>query len=125
MRIVGIATLALALAAPTVALADMDAGRKVYKKCVACHFVDKEQNKVGPHLVGLFGRKAGVLEGFAYSKAMQDYGVLWDATTLDAYLEAPRKVVPGTKMAFAGLRKAEERAALIEFLKEATKPAGG
>ncbi|MEQ9121774.1 MAG: cytochrome c family protein [Alphaproteobacteria bacterium] len=125
MRIVGIATLAAALAAPTVALADMDAGRKVYKKCVACHFVDKQQNKVGPHLVDLFGRKAGALEGFAYSKAMQDYGVIWDATTLDAYLEAPRKVVPGTKMAFAGLRKAEESAALIEYLKESTKPAGG
>lgn len=125
MRITTVATLALALAAPTAALADMDAGRKVYKKCVACHFVDKEQNKVGPHLVGLFGRKAGTLDGFAYSNAMKDYGLTWDEATLDAYLESPRKVVKGTKMAFAGLRNAEERAALIEYLKEATKPAGG
>ena len=125
MRIVGFATLALALAAPTMALADMDAGRKVYKKCVACHFVDKDQNKVGPHLVGLFGRKAGSLEGYAYSKAMKDYGVIWDAAALDAYLESPRKAVKGTKMAFAGLPSAEDRAALIAYLKEATKPAGG
>jgi len=108
------------MASPALADGDVKKGAKVFKKCKACHVVDKEKNKVGPHLVGLFGRKAGTLEGYKYSKAMIEYGVEWDEETLAAYLAAPKKVVKGTKMAFAGLKKEEQIEDVIAYLEEAT-----
>ena len=96
---------------------DVAAGEKVFKKCKACHMVTKERHKSGPHLVNLFGRAAGSAEGFKkYSKAMKGSGVVWDAETLDAYLEAPKKYIKGTRMAFAGLRKEKDRANVIAYL---------
>ena len=111
---------ACVMASPALADGDVKKGAKVFKKCKACHVVDKEKNKVGPHLVGLFGRKAGTLEGYKYSKAMIEYGVEWDEETLAAYLAAPKKVVKGTKMAFAGLKKEEQIEDVIAYLEEAT-----
>ena len=112
------------MASPALAEGDAKKGKKVFNKCRACHVVDKEKNKVGPHLVGLFGRKAGTLESFQekkkYSKAMIEYGVEWDEETLAEYLAAPKKVVKGTKMAFAGLKKEKDIADIIAYLKEAT-----
>ena len=116
-----LATVALAwLAAPAAALADGDAeaGEKVFRKCKACHVVDAEKNRVGPHLVNLIGRTPGSVEDYKYSKAMIEYGEdnVWDEETLAAYLEAPKKVVKGTKMAFAGLRKEKDVANVIAYL---------
>ena len=97
---------------------DAAAGEKVFKKCKACHMVTKERHKSGPHLVNLFGRAAGSAEGFKkYSKAMMESGVVWNEETLDAYLEAPKKYIKGTRMAFAGLRKEKDRANVIAYLR--------
>ena len=97
---------------------DAAAGEKVFKKCKACHMVTKERHKSGPHLVNLFGRAAGSAEGFKkYSKAMKESGVVWNEETLDAYLEAPKKYIKGTRMAFAGLRKEKDRANVIAYLR--------
>lgn len=96
-------------------------GEKVFKKCKACHMVgENAKNKVGPHLNGAMGRKVGGLEDYKYSKAMAakgEEGLVWNDDTMDAYLEAPRKYVPKTKMAFAGLRKEADREAIIAYLK--------
>ena len=98
--------------------ADIKAGEKVFKKCKACHVVDSEKNKTGPHLVNIMGRKAGTLESYSkYSKAMVAADVVWDELTLDAYLEKPKKYIKGTKMAFAGLRKEKDRVNVIAYLK--------
>jgi cytochrome c len=101
--------------------ADAANGKRVYNKCRACHTLDDGKNRIGPHLHAIFGRKAGTVEKYAYSSAMKASGIVWDEKTLADYLENPRKVVKGTKMAFPGLKKAEERDDLIAYLKEATK----
>lgn len=100
-------------------------GEKVFKRCQACHVVDKEQNRVGPHLVGIMGRKAGAVEGYKYSEAMlakAEEGLVWTPETLDQYLADPKGYIPKNKMAFAGLKKEEERADVIAYLQQA---AGG
>jgi len=95
---------------------DPVAGEKVFKKCTACHVVDKDKNKTGPHLVGLLGRKAGSVDSFKkYSKAMKASGIVWNAETLDGYLANPKKYLKGTKMAFAGLRKEKDRQNIIAY----------
>ena len=104
------------------AVGDVAAGEKVFKKCKACHVVNKEQNRTGPHLVNLFGRTAGSLEGYKkYSKAMKTSGVVWDEETLDAYLKAPKKYVKGTRMAFVGLKRDADRANVISYMKTFSK----
>ncbi len=104
------------------AAGDMVAGEKVFKKCKACHVVHKEQNRTGPHLVNLFGRTAGSLEGYKkYSKAMKNSGITWDEETLDSYLKAPKKFVKGTRMAFVGLKKDADRANVIAYMKTFSK----
>jgi len=96
---------------------DIAKGEKVFKKCKACHVVDKEKNKTGPHLVGLFGREAGSVESYKkYSKAMKASGIVWNAETLDGYLANPKKYLKGTKMAFAGLKKEKDRQNIIAYL---------
>jgi len=95
-------------------------GSKVFKKCKACHVPDEAKNKVGPHLVGIVGRKAGTAEGYAYSdavKAKAAEGLVWDEANLAAFLEKPRKFLKGTKMAFGGLRKEKDRNAIIAYFK--------
>ncbi len=76
---------------------------------------------MGPNLYGLFGRKTGSLEDFSYTAANKAKGIIWGEETLFEYLENPKKYIPGTKMAFAGLKKPQERADVIAFLKEKTK----
>jgi len=99
---------------------DADAGKKVFAKCMPCHNADKPQNKVGPTLVGLFGRTAGTVEGYKYSEANKSSGVVWSAETLNEYLVNPKQFMPGTKMVFAGLKDEEDRANLIAYLEQAT-----
>ena len=109
----------LGLASGQQALAgDAAAGEKVFKKCKACHMIKKERHKTGPHLVNIFGRNAGTAEGYKkYSKAMKESGIVWDEETLNGYLEAPKKYLKGTKMAFAGLKKEKDRANVIAYLR--------
>jgi cytochrome c len=95
-------------------------GEEIYARCQGCHSIDR--NRTGPKHLGLFGRKAGSVEGFTYSKAMRESGIAWDEATLDKFLENPRGVVPGTKMTYAGVKDAQERADLIAYLRQATKP---
>ena len=119
-RIAGVVLLGLDLVVAGSAMAgDAVKGEKVFKKCKACHYVDKEKNKTGPHLVAVLGRTAGSLEGYKYSKAMKASGLVWDEETLAAYLKAPKKYVKGTKMAFAGLKKDKYVADVIAYLKAA------
>lgn len=98
---------------------DAALGEKVFKKCKACHVVDKEKHKTGPHLVNIIGRTAGTAEGYKkYSKAMKNSGIVWDDETLNGYLEKPKKYLKGTRMAFAGLKKEADRANVIAYLKQ-------
>lgn len=106
----------------TTALADGDIakGEQSFKKCLACHIVTDKINKVGPHLIGVVGRKVATVEGYVYSNGMKEYaatGAVWDEAKLTAYLENPKAIVAKTKMAFAGIKKEDERADLIAFLK--------
>lgn len=86
-------------------------------QCKVCHSFEPGRNGVGPSLAGIAGRKAGTEAGFAFSEAMKTSGLTWDDATLDAYLAAPMKAVPGTKMAYAGMPDAAKRKALIDWLK--------
>jgi cytochrome c2 len=119
MRNIFMLTFLLVMTSLTPAMAgDIEAGEKVFKKCKACHVVDQEKNKTGPHLVNIFGRAAGSLESYTkYSTAMKESGIVWNDETLDAYLENPRKYVKGTKMAFGGLKKEDDRLNVIAYLK--------
>ena len=98
--------------------ADADKGKKVFRKCKACHKVEAGKKGVGPHLFGVVGRAVGSVEGYKYSKGMLDFadGKSWTAEELDGYLTNPKKHVKGTKMAFAGLRKEADRADVIAYL---------
>ncbi len=116
------ATLALAFAAAlgggaAQAEGDAEAGKKVFKKCKVCHSFDPGKKKIGPHLKGVIGRKAGAVEGYKYSKVMAAADVIWDEANLDKFLTKPKAFMKGTKMSFAGLKKEAQRADLIAYLK--------
>jgi cytochrome c len=115
-----LAASALILSTAAAQAQDAEKGAKVFRLCMACHTADAETNKVGPHLKGVVGRKAASVEGFKYSDAMLAKGaegVVWDEPTLTAYLPDPKGFVPGTKMVFTGVKKPEDVADLIAFLK--------
>lgn len=95
---------------------DVAAGEKLFNQCKTCHVAEKGINRVGPSLFGVVGRKAGTVQGFKYSPANLNSGVTWDAATLSQYLEAPMKFMPGTKMAYFGMKKPQDRADIIAFL---------
>ena len=99
-----------------------DKGKIAFLRCQSCHTLQEGgPHLTGPNLHGLFGATAGEKEGYAFSEALAGSGIVWTAETLDAWIEAPRDVVPGNKMAFAGLPEAEQRAALIEYLERETR----
>ena len=104
---------------------DPAAGKQVFNKCRACHDAEAEKNKVGPHLVGVVGRPAASIEGFNYSANMKELaaaGLVWDEAKLAEYLANPKALVPKGKMAFPGLKKEEEIADVIAYLKANPKP---
>ena len=100
---------------------DVAAGEKVFTKCKVCHIADEDKNKIGPSLHGVIGRTAGTHPGFSYSEAMVaagTSGVKWDEATLATYLHDPKAMVKGTKMVFPGLKKDDEVANVIAYLKQ-------
>lgn len=118
------ALIALAALVCTASLAqaegDAAKGEKAFKKCMACHTVDKPANKVGPHLDGVVGRKAASVADYKYSEAMiakGAEGLVWDEANLTAYITNPKTFIPKNKMAFVGIKKPDEVADLIAYLK--------
>jgi cytochrome c len=107
-------------AAPALAEGDAAAGEKLFVKCKTCHTLEAGKNKVGPSLAGLMGRPAASVADFNYSDAMKASGITWDEATLGEYLADPKGKVPGNKMVFPGMKKDEDRANLIAYLKTAT-----
>ena len=110
-----------ATAPATVTLAsltgDAAAGEKVFGQCKTCHVAEKGVNRVGPSLWGVVGRHSGIAPGYKYSAANLKSNVVWNEATMYKYLEAPMKFMPGTKMSFAGLKKPQDRADVIAYLK--------
>ncbi len=101
---------------------DAAAGEKVFAICKACHQVgDTAKNSVGPVLNGLFGRKAGSVEGYSYSEANKNSGLTWDEATFSDYIKDPKAKVPGTKMIYAGLKDEQKVKDLVAFLHQYDK----
>ena len=93
---------------------DVQQGEAIYSRCKACHSL--ERDRTGPRHCGLFGRKAGAIEGFRYSRAMKEADIVWSVRTLDAFLKNPRGLIPKNRMGYAGIDDAQERRALIAYL---------
>ena len=104
-------------ASRAVAAAPANQAPPAFAMCGSCHSVAPNDNRLGPSLAGVFGRKAGSAPGYEYSEAMKNSGHTWDETTLDKYLTDPRIDVPGTKMTFAGISDPERRKQVIDYLK--------
>jgi len=103
-------------------IADADRGAKIFKKCASCHNVGKgEGAKVGPGLYGVVGRAKGVFAGFSYSDAMKAKGGIWDRDAINQFITKPKEYLAGTKMAFAGLKKPQDRADVILYLEKQAK----
>jgi cytochrome c len=111
---------AVLAAMPAVATAqDAEGGKVAFNKCRACHQVGEgAKHLVGPVLNGLAGRKAGTVEGYNYSEANKNSGIVWDEPTFREYIKNPRAKIPGTKMVFAGLRNEKEISDLWAYLKQ-------
>jgi cytochrome c2 len=88
-----------------------------FAQCKACHSVERGKNGIGPSLAGIYGDRAATVPGFEFSDPMKNSGLTWNQSTLDRYLTDPRGVVPGTKMAFGGVKDAAQRQAIINYLK--------
>lgn len=120
MRKVGFSAVAafVALGAGPALAADAAEGEKIFRRfCTACHITAAEGPKrLGPSMAGIVGRKSGTIEGFRYSEANKNANITWSAQTLDPYLKEPKAVIPGTIMAFAGVKKDDERENLISYL---------
>jgi len=95
---------------------DAAAGETVFAQCRTCHLVEEGKNGVGPSLYGIVGRASGSIEGFKYSDANASSGVTWTPEVMFEYLEAPREFMPGTRMAFPGLKNPQDRADVIAYL---------
>ena len=102
--------------------ADVDAGKKIFRKCKACHTLKAGgKSAIGPNLHGVVGRNAATVDGFKYSKAMKESGLVWDEATLTAYLTKPKEFLPGNKMPFPGLKKPEQIENVIAYIIEKSK----
>ena len=101
------------------AMGNIASGEKIFKKCAACHSINKGgKNKIGPALYNVVGRKVGGVDDYKYSKALASYDKEWNFEELNGFLLKPAKWIKGTKMAYAGLRKEEDRASIIKYLNE-------
>ncbi|QGP78340.1 c-type cytochrome [Sphingobium sp. CAP-1] len=119
-----IASLILLGAASPPALAqagDAAKGKIVFARCALCHDVTPGPKKMGPNLAGVFSRTSGTLPGFTYSPAMQKAKIKWDAKSIDTFITKPAGLVPGNRMAFAGVPNPVDRANLIAYLKASAK----
>jgi len=116
--VAGIVMSSIVLVSNAAVAQDAAEGEKVFRRqCFICHTVEKGgPTKQGPNLFGVVGRKTGSVEGFRYTNANKSADITWSAETLDPYLTNPRKVIPGTNMAFAGLPKEDDRKNLIAYL---------
>ena len=104
---------------------DIEAGRKVFNKCTACHSIGPgAKNKIGPELNGLIGRKAGSVPGYSYSDANKQSGITWTEEEFAKYIRDPQGTVKGTKMAFAGLKNDQDVKDVTAFLKSFDKDGG-
>ncbi|HVU22124.1 MAG TPA: cytochrome c family protein [Rhizomicrobium sp.] len=111
------AAVTMGLAAHAHAASDPAKGKTLFQRCAICHRDTKDGgNGLGPNLFGVVGRKAGTVAGFNYSAAMKNSGIVWSADKLNAYIEHPAAVVPGNRMAFAGISDAGQRADVVAYL---------
>ena len=121
LQIIGAVTFTVALLAvgASARAQDAAAGERVFAQCRACHQVgDTAKNAVGPHLNGLFSRKAGTVEGYNYTPANKNSGLTWDEATFRDYIKDPKAKIPGTKMIYAGLKDEKRIEDLIAYLKQ-------
>jgi len=101
------------------ALGDIASGEKIFKKCAACHSINKGgKNKIGPALYNVVGRAVGGVNGYKYSKTLASYGKEWTFEELNGFLTKPSSYLKGTKMSYAGLRKEKDRASVIKYLNQ-------
>ena len=101
------------------ALGDITSGEKIFKKCAACHSINKGgKNKIGPALYNVVGRAVGGVDDYKYSKALTSYGKEWTFKELNGFLKKPSSYLKGTKMSYAGLRKEKDRASVIKYLNQ-------
>ena len=101
------------------ALGDVASGEKIFKKCAACHSINKGgKNKIGPALYNVVGRAVGGVDDYKYSKALASYGKEWTFEELNGFLKKPASYLKGTKMSYAGLRKEKDRASIIKYLNQ-------
>jgi cytochrome c len=116
--VVVVAALSVSMSAAAPA-ADVENGKSIWNKCRACHQLgENAKNMVGPILNGLFGRKAGTIEGYTYSEANKGSGIVWDEKTFREYIKNPKAKIPNTKMVFAGLTDDQDIDDLIAYLKQ-------
>jgi cytochrome c len=101
------------------ALGDVASGEKIFKKCAACHSINKGgKNKIGPALYNVVGRTVGGVDDYKYSKTLASYGKEWTFEELNGFLQKPASYLKGTKMSYAGLRKEKDRASIIKYLNQ-------
>tara|TARA_B100001123_G_C15256239_1_gene1004752 strand:- start:1067 stop:1609 length:543 start_codon:yes stop_codon:yes gene_type:complete len=101
------------------ALGNIEQGKKAFRQCAACHSISKGGgNKIGPALWGVIGRNSGSLTDYKYSKAMSNFNKIWNFESMNAFLIKPKDYIKGTKMAYAGLKKEDDRASIILYLNE-------
>ena len=117
--IVALALVAGSPAAGAEPAGDPKRGKSIYGRCIGCHALT--YNRTGPLHCGLFGRRAGTVPGFRYSRAMRRSGIVWTHKTLDRFLKAPLRAMPGTRMGYAGVKRQKDRTDLIAYLAWAEK----
>jgi cytochrome c len=105
--------------AAIMALGDIASGKKIFKKCAACHSINKDgKNKIGPALYNVVGRAVGGVDDYKYSKTLASYAKEWTFEELNGFLTKPSSYLKGTKMSYAGLRKEKDRASVIKYLNQ-------